>query len=212
MILLTLISIIAAWALLTYTTARQYFSRIHWPIQKSVSVLILLGMLILLYITHLHFKLLYYILGLIILAYGWSYHEKNITIPGTPDDHIRFIFSNIVNDSFAVIFWFVIFGPVGVLVYDMARQKFNKQFNWIPSRVLGLGYALAGHFPSAFRYWKQNKRNSSYSVFLEECGICALSPDKIPSDIDSHKAESLVSRAQIMLFIVLALIALGQLL
>jgi len=85
------------------------------------------------------------------------------------------------NRLFAVVFWFVIFGPLGPLgawvyrVTDLIRRRavFNAardgEFSdayveaavtlhgwlaWIPARLTAIGYALAGSFDNALHAWR----------------------------------------------------------
>lgn len=85
------------------------------------------------------------------------------------------------NRLFAVIFWFVLLGPLGPLgawgyrVTDLIRRRavFNAARNddshamprdtavqvhgwlaWIPARLTALGYATAGHFDAALSAWR----------------------------------------------------------
>ena len=87
------------------------------------------------------------------------------------------------NRLFAVIFWFVLFGPYGALgawayrVTDMMRRRavFNATredsettsavlrasvsvhgwLAWIPARLTAIGYALAGSFDGALSAWRK---------------------------------------------------------
>lgn len=86
------------------------------------------------------------------------------------------------NRLFAVIFWFVLFGPLGAWAYrvtDLMRRRavFNagREENepntrvkeaavmlhgwlaWIPARLTALGYATAGHFDAALHAWRQSE-------------------------------------------------------
>ena len=85
------------------------------------------------------------------------------------------------NRLFAVVFWFVLFGPLGPLgawtyrVTDLIRRRavFNAARDgqsseayvdaavtlhgwlaWIPARLTAIGYALAGSFDSALHAWR----------------------------------------------------------
>jgi len=85
------------------------------------------------------------------------------------------------NRLFAVIFWFILLGPVGAWSYratDLIRRRavFNESRDeeddehlirmreaartvhswlaWIPARLTAIGYAIAGHFESALAAWR----------------------------------------------------------
>jgi AmpE protein len=217
--MITLISILAVWALFKYAHLRGFFSRIRgidYLMQKinlSPSVLVLIALIffaILLHGLRTYFYPIYCLAGIFILAYGWAYEEKNLIIPGTLSDQVRSVFLNALYEPFAVIFWFVILGPLGVLLYDFSRRaNLNRYFlDWPAARVLGLGFALAGYFPPAFRYWMSAQKSDS-SLFLEEMGMLALTGEQ-NSPAELQHAQALVKRAEMMLLVAVALVALGR--
>lgn len=71
---------------------------------------------------------------------------------------------------FAVLFWFLLAGIPGALMYRLSvlwRQGIPTQsrqpevgswlwiIEWAPLRVFGLSLALAGHFVACFEYWRE---------------------------------------------------------
>ena len=108
------------------------------------------------------------------------------------------------NRLFAVVFWFVLLGPLGAWAYrvtDLIRRRavFNDNRDdaitedglpivnaattlhallaWIPARLTALGYALAGSFDSAIAAWR--------------------SPDAAPEGSPSEQSEHLLARVGI---------------
>ena len=107
-------------------------------------------------------------------------------VPETAGDRIRMVEEAVCvqanNRLFAVIFWFVLFGPYGPLgawayrVTDLMRRRavFNATrekdtantrvlqasitlhgwLAWIPARLTAIGYALAGSFDGALSAWR----------------------------------------------------------
>lgn len=86
-----------------------------------------------------------------------------------------------VNRIFAVVFWFMVLGPVGAWMFrvtDLFRRRKSYEaarlrekndaaaaagdsiywihglLIWIPSRLLAIGYAIAGSFDGAFSAWR----------------------------------------------------------
>ncbi|MGQ9426019.1 hypothetical protein ACXYTJ_04535 [Gilvimarinus sp. F26214L] len=69
--------------------------------------------------------------------------------------------------TFAVLFWFIVLGPVGALVYrlsvlylqdsELAGRKDARRWLWLlewpASRVLGLSFALTGNFVGCIHAW-----------------------------------------------------------
>jgi membrane protein required for beta-lactamase induction len=74
--------------------------------------------------------------------------------------------------SFAVLFWFLVLGPVGAAGYRLAllvraqgdtpydqasaadSERMVAVLDWIPARTTALAYALAGNFDRALRAWR----------------------------------------------------------
>jgi AmpE protein len=67
---------------------------------------------------------------------------------------------------FAPLFWYFIFGPVGLMLYIIVAalrvQLLMEKFvgltlgvlDWLPIRVVGLTFALAGNFSAVFKLWR----------------------------------------------------------
>ena len=92
------------------------------------------------------------------------------------------------NRLFAVIFWFVVLGPLGAWIYrvtDLIRRRavfaagrdeaadgssenlrdaavmLHGWLAWIPARLTAIGYAAAGHFDAAIGAWRAPSEQSS---------------------------------------------------
>lgn len=79
-------------------------------------------------------------------------------------------------DLFAPIFWFMLFGPAGALLYRLALLTFNEwakqptpDFNlftkrafgwldWLPTRLTAGGFAIVGDFEDAVYCWRMQAR------------------------------------------------------
>lgn len=97
------------------------------------------------------------------------------------------------NRLFAVIFWFVLLGPLGAWVYrstDLIRRRavFNASreegepgeaeidrmrdaamslhglLAWVPARLTAIGYAIAGHFDAAIAAWRERPETEPASL------------------------------------------------
>lgn len=78
---------------------------------------------------------------------------------------------------YAVIFWFIVLGPFGALLYRLANilktkhqdihsdyaysaRHLNNLLNWPSTRLFALGNALAGNMIEAMEAWKANEDSS----------------------------------------------------
>jgi AmpE protein len=134
---------------------------------------------------------------------------------------------------FAVIFWFVILGPLGAVLYRTvtisAQEKAVKEpaalevslkarlietiLDWLPIRIFTFIFALGGHFSQVIAYWRKNFKLAlaDNEILLTQCGEAALGGgEEIAQDGSAEKnAIGLIDRAFI---IVLVLVAIGVLL
>ncbi|EKD46102.1 MAG: hypothetical protein ACD_69C00018G0001 [uncultured bacterium] len=138
---------------------------------------------------------------------------------------------------FTGLFWFMIFGVYGVATYflmTLLRQnalKVNPNYvgvaklaaqiqdglEWLPSRLLGFSYALAGHFNKGFSYCMKNMWSglSDVKKFTVESGLAALDINSSSADADQSENQAaldLINRVLIIWLIALALILVGILL
>ncbi len=136
--------------------------------------------------------------------------------------------------TFAVIFWFLILGPIGALLYRLVN-KMDEEFNevrsgltdsnsilinileWPSSRLMVLGLALAGHLVDAMPGWSEAE-HLSFEVnnqVLTDAGIGAMQynldidvPDKEKSYwIDELKG--LINRTLIIWLAILGIMTLS---
>ena len=143
------------------------------------------------------------------------------------------------NERFlGVIFWFVVLGPTGALLYRLACQlnsdfagndavfavavrRLHHILEWVPARLTALGYALSGSFVDAMHYWRHDaaKWQEDGRGILVASGFGALryqpvEDDDSPVDIDEEnsyirEALAMVRRAVLVWLAVLALLTLA---
>lgn len=133
---------------------------------------------------------------------------------------------------FAVIFWYVILGPIGALLYrsvtqasqDGVKPEMNLQIaqsarmvesilDWLPVRVFTFLFALGGHFVQVLSFWRTKVMNGieSNEILLTECGARALGEDteKLPENgLAEREAVSLLDRAFVILLVLIAIVVL----
>lgn len=130
---------------------------------------------------------------------------------------------------FAVIFWYVVLGPAGAVLYRItnlssaepesadnspefaqAARLMGNILDWLPVRVLGFLFALSGHFVHVFDCWRKKVflGPSTNESLLVECGDAALGidpQDNIPEDGCAEKsAIGLLDRSLIILLVIIA--------
>jgi len=130
---------------------------------------------------------------------------------------------------FATIFWFIILGPFGCMLYrlisELSKQieydelaEFSEFIHaimaWIPARMLAAGYALTGNFDGAYHAYKDRAYTSDISQgnkeILVSTGLGAMRNLDVESELASiYAAQALVMRAVIVWISILALMTLG---
>jgi len=118
---------------------------------------------------------------------------------------------------FAVMFWFLIFGPAGALAYrlswflteypmdpgvvepddddmDAASYRLFGILSWVPARICAAGYALAGGFEDALSEWSEQSVGERYDFcqsnnrVLGKTGMAALHIHRYESSIEDDEA------------------------
>ncbi len=134
---------------------------------------------------------------------------------------------------FAVIFWYVVLGPVGAVLYRtisltaLEAPKENALFaelsqraqfitailDWIPMHIFTFIFALSGHFAQVLACWRAKKsfNLANSEAMLTECGISALGyqENQLPEDGSTETAVmSLLDRSFIIALVLVALVTL----
>ena len=134
---------------------------------------------------------------------------------------------------FAVVFWFVLLGPAGAVLYRTVAQSASRTRNkdvpmdvakqarliealldWLPIRIFTFIFALGGHFVSVLSCWRKKAGTGleGNDILLTECGAAALGIDdqsKLPSDGSMERsAISLLDRVFVIVLVIIALVKL----
>lgn len=135
---------------------------------------------------------------------------------------------------FPGLFWFMLFGSFGVIIYtsiklvnknilhidprftNISKLTLNIQsaMDWVPSRILAISYALVGNFNKGLNYFKKHAWSDFYDAqsFATASGLAALD---LESGADSskqgqyHVALDLVNRVLIIWLVALFFVTLG---
>lgn len=116
---------------------------------------------------------------------------------------------------FAPLFWYFVFGPVGLVLYivvallraQLPDQKYfvltHGVLDWVPIRLLGLTFALAGNFGAVFKAWiKELFKNVSDN----QNQVVIFGDAALPSDPD---VVSLLRRSLLIWLVVMVLVIVG---
>lgn len=127
---------------------------------------------------------------------------------------------------FAVLFWFMLLGPVGALLYrlsflyvgvmsDKADRSMASRWLWLlewPAvRVLGLSFAFTGNFVSCIQHWREFiacTESSSDKVLVYAIRGALTLGERIAldvSDTELRALQSLLSRTLLLWICLLAL-------
>lgn len=153
------------------------------------------------------------------------------TLESSQDFHYaltRAIFVEAHQRIFAVLFWFVILGPVGAVLYratalcakqhelglSAMAELWRRALDWIPARLFTFIFALAGHFTEVFSVWKISARKGIYEneKLIGDCGLAAMDVKRLQQLPEDGSAETeallLLDRVWIIGLVVLAIIVL----
>lgn len=155
------------------------------------------------------------------------YTKKNVALSN------KGILSQAFVAVFPGLFWFMLFGSFGVIIYtsiklinknilhidtrftNISKLVINIQaaMDWVPSRILAISYALVGNFNKGFGYFKKHAWHGLHDAqsFATASGLAAL-------DLESHEdnkqeqyhvALDLVNRVLIIWLVALFFVTLG---
>ena len=154
----------------------------------------------------------------------------------------RTVTKTILLDSFdhlfARLFWFMVFGIYGLVVYflisllrksaakvdstncmELAKLagKIQDVLDWVPSRLVGISYALVGNFNKGFGYCHKYLWSGLDGVknFVVDSGIATLDVDPDVAKAtpkENYAALDLVNRTLIVWLVALSFILIGVLL
>ncbi len=137
--------------------------------------------------------------------------------------------------TFAVLFWYIVLGPLGAILYRMVAQLTNLSskpndttlngiigvahtlenlLDWIPVRLVALGYALAGHFVKSFSQWMHYLKGGLGSnqdlLIASGLGAMDIDPQKPGDAEEAQQVLRMVDRALIVWLIVITIFTIGQ--
>jgi AmpE protein len=124
---------------------------------------------------------------------------------------------------FAVLFWYIILGPVGAVLYRIVMllrqfsnttEKFyahkasvlQQYLDWIPARLTVLFYLIVGSFQSGFNHLCGNMLSGpDKNISLIQC--CAIKA--LGEDVSIKSATDLVTHSLVVILVIIAIFTLG---
>ena len=132
---------------------------------------------------------------------------------------------------FSIVFWYVILGPLGAVLYRTVILSFSQAANeeippsfsqsarmvesvldWVPVRLFTFIFALGGHFVQVLSYWRRKVLFglSGNEMLLTECGAAALNNDdqeRLAEDGSLEKAAvGLLDRSFVIMLVVVGIV------
>ncbi|HAT8673165.1 hypothetical protein D7217_02000 [Legionella pneumophila] len=139
----------------------------------------------------------------------------------TETDAIGEYFAEVNSQLFAVVFWYIIAGPIAALTYRLITlckeinfistqaNQITNILEWIPARITALLFLLVGNFQRGFHLFVQYVLTypDSNDKILRGCGLQAVRINDT-EEVPMAAAENLVEHATIVLLVFIALFTL----
>lgn len=130
---------------------------------------------------------------------------------------------------FAIIFWYVFFGPVGLTLYFSIISlrhylisvsensypqilqliiKIQGVLDWIPLRLLGLTYALVGHFEKTFKLI-QSELTFGIQPNVEQIANWGTAAQDLGNENVDNETIMLIDRALLVWLLILAVVTIA---
>lgn len=210
-----------------------------WPTWLGVVIIILPAFVIYLLFASLVHHLLsivgYYMLALVITLYAIDARRL------TEEEGSRYspeqLLIHIYQRLFALIFWLLILGSSGVVLYMLlvylcrllttmsedsqadsllANARYIQAIlDWVPLRLLGFTFALVGQFSTTFSIWYKNLWTGLLNgrEQMATCGLAAIGVEHTEASVTPAQLpllEGLVNRALWVWLVVIALFTIGR--
>lgn len=169
-----------------------------------------------------------FVFDLLALLYCLNYASlRHVKVDSATDLSVFFV--SAFTDVFALLFWYAILGVVGLALYSALGLLRNYIFlkgkaddahdmcvtiqtvlDWVPLRLLGLSYALVGHFSPTFSQVVASFVSPA-ACLKTQAGDLAIAAMENDSDTPKEPASALVflDRALLVWLVVFALVCIG---
>lgn len=188
--------------------------------------------------------LIYYLLGIIgyyllaLLVLWYALEARSLTAANVGNQQVQQILSSAYERIFALIFWLLILGSTGVVLYSLIvylcrlLEKMTEDnkgakllscaltlqgiLDWVPLRLLGVTYALVGQFTPTFANWYKNLFTDVHAGREQNalCGLLSLGLEtnlkQSPTREQLGLIEGLINRSLWVWLVVIALFTIGR--
>ncbi len=186
------------------------------------------------WLLHVWFGIFAFLFSIVILLYCLGEFESNQNTEAENIEHteehnqeIATLLVRANHNIFAVLFWYVLLGPMGAVLYRLndllshhtnnelaeysfAAKTFERLLDWIPVRLFAFSIALVSHFVSVFKCWLSDVLTGfqQNDAVLANCGVAALKEEGSTSKLIRAQVLTLIDRALIVWLVIMALIIL----
>jgi len=128
----------------------------------------------------------------------------------TSESVVESVFAAALSRWFGVLFWFVVLGPAGALLYRLAQllalspdfaheqssstqiaaQRLASVLDWAPAHLMALCLALASNFDAVFKTWHDYHRAHGKGYFTLDLGfLAAIARASVDADVAAEDHE-----------------------
>lgn len=173
--------------------------------------------------------ILFGLMGLLlsVALFFYSLGPQNVFYPVTQSESesskqlVSNYFSMVNRQLFAVIFWYIVAGPIAALTYRLfvlCREipeisiqaiEVTDLLEWIPARITVLLFLLVGNFQKGFKLFVNFilAKPGANNEMLSECGLQAAQANE-STEVSMPLAEVLVEHAIMVMLVFIALFTL----
>jgi AmpE protein len=162
-----------------------------------------------------------------VALFFYSLGPQNVFYPVTqsetesPIQLVGNYFSMVNRQLFAVVFWYIVAGPIAALSYrlfvlcrempeiSVQATEVSDLLEWIPARLTALLLLLVGNFQKGLKLFLNFilAKPDSNNEMLRQCGLQAARANE-SDDVPMPVAESLVEHAMVVMLVFIALFTL----
>lgn len=184
---------------------------------------VVVASLVLYQVSYLLYGLVGLILNVIILYFCIGpgnpfYPIRDTSVDHHSQAHIGTYLARANEQLFAVLFWYILLGPIAILIYRLIAESRTQTFlcefssrliniiEWLPARMTALLYLLVGNFQAGLGDFTSRLMASpaNNQTLLSVCGLDALGSATSSQPLTMPQAESLVEHSVIVLLVFLA--------